>query len=662
MPIGSTAANFQPWIRTVESNVTNFGTVFTLTVPTVRSTAFAGDINIVGPMTLFPSPTGTLELAASGGIIGLQPTGRGSSAALLPVTVWTAASINVSDANPNSVPSIGSPLAYSTLVGRDLLAAQTSFAPIYASLDPLFAETGSFSGAAATIEVQQALHAAGLLHAGDPNPVRLYALGGDITGLTLFTPKAARIVAENDIADVSFYLQNVDASDISFVSAGRDVIPFSENARLRSLASDLDRGNLIGDAPRSTVTGVNTNAAQGDIQINGPGVLEVIAGRNLDLGTGPNFTDGTGVGITSVGNSRNPFLPLTGADIIALAGVAGPGGAGPAFGLAGSSLDFEAFIDKYLPGGYAGGSAYLAKLEVEGGFDGLTAEQRAVAAMETFYKVLKASGRAASEDGDYSEGFAAIDLLFGTGKPAGEIATRARDIRTTSGGSISLGAPGGGLTLASDIFGNPLTPPGVVTEFGGSVSVFTDGTVDIGQARIFTLRGGDIMMWASTGDIAAGSAPKTVVTAPPTRVLIDATSAAVQTDLGGLATGGGIGVLASVAGVMPGDVDLIAPGGTVDAGDAGIRVTGNLNIAATSVLNAGNIQAGGTSSGVPSTPVVAAPNLGGLAAASNTAAAGANTAQEAARQAQQQGGQQEELPSIITVDLLGFEGGEEEQP
>ena len=367
------------------------------------------------------------------------------------------------------------------------------------------------------------------------------------------------------------------------------------------------------------------------------------------------------VGITSIGNARNPFLPLTGADIIALAGVAGPGGSGPAFGLAGSSLDFEAFIDKYLPGGDAGESAYLAKLEVEGGFDGLTAEQRAVAAMETFYKVLKASGRAASEDGDYSGGFAAIDLLFGTEKPVGEISTRAREIRTTSGGSISLGAPGGGLTLASDIFGNPLTPPGVVTEFGGSVSVFTDGTVDIGQARIFTLRGGDIMMWATTGDIAAGSAPKTVVTAPPTRVLIDATSAAVQTDLGGLATGGGIGVLASVAGVMPGDVDLIAPGGTVDAGDAGIRVTGNLNIAATAVLNAGNIQAGGTSTGVPSTPVVAAPNLGGLAAASNAGAAGANTAQEAARQAQQQATQQEELPSIITVDLIGFEGGEEEQ-
>ena len=64
--------------------------------------------------------------------------------------------------------------------------------------------------------------------------------------------------------------------------------------------------------------------------------------------------------------------------------------------------------------------------------------------------------------------------------------------------------------------------------------------------------------------------------APPTRVLIDPQSGAVQTDLAGLATGGGIGVLATVAGVAPGNVDLIAPVGVVDAGDAGIRSSGNL--------------------------------------------------------------------------------------
>ena len=45
--------------------------------------------------------------------------------------------------------------------------------------------------------------------------------------------------------------------------------------------------------------------------------------------------------------------------------------------------------------------------------------------------------------------------------------------------------------MASAIFGNPLTPPGIVTEYGGGISTFTNGDVSIGQARIFTLRGGN---------------------------------------------------------------------------------------------------------------------------------------------------------------------------
>ena len=54
----------------------------------------------------------------------------------------------------------------------------------------------------------------------------------------------------------------------------------------------------------------------GDIQVSGPGALEVLAGRNLDLGIGPNNSDGTAVGITSIGNARNPSLPFAGADVI----------------------------------------------------------------------------------------------------------------------------------------------------------------------------------------------------------------------------------------------------------------------------------------------------------------------------------------------------------
>ncbi len=180
--------------------------------------------------------------------------------------------------------------------------------------------------------------------------------------------------------------------------------------------------------------------------------------------------------------------------------------------------------------------------------------------------------------------------------------------------------------------------------------------MDVGTSRIFTLNGGNEIIWSTEGDIAAGASSKTVQSAPPTRVLIDPQSGAVQTDLAGLATGGGIGVLQTVAGGAAADVDLIAPNGTVNAGDAGIRASGNLNIAALQILNAGNIQVGGKSTGVPT---VTAPNLGGLAAASSAAgAATASANEQAAKQTRNQIAQenQQQTPSIITVEVLGYGG------
>jgi filamentous hemagglutinin len=71
------------------------------------------------------------------------------------------------------------------------------------------------------------------------------------------------------------------------------------------------------------------------------------------------------------------------------------------------------------------------------------------------------------------------------------------------------------------------------------------------------------------------------------------------------------------------------------------------------VLNAGNIQTGGSSVG---TPVVSAPNLGNLTAASN--AAGAQNATAAETGPRNTGEEQQALPSIITVEVLGYGGGE----
>ena len=133
----------------------------------------------------------------------------------------------------------------------------------------------------------------------------------------------------------------------------------------------------------------------------------------------------------------------------------------------------------------------------------------------------------------------------------------------------------------------------------------------------------------------------------------------MKTDLAGLATGGGIGVLATVAGTAPGDVDLIAPKGAVDAGDAGIRSSGNLTIAAAQVLNASNIAVAGTSAGTPaaapaapavSAPAPPPPPPGNTKTAADPTAG----AQEAERNAAVQ-----QLPvSEVTVEVLGYGGSD----
>ena len=625
------AAYYQPWIRLTEKTLDAFSTSATIAAPSLWSTSFGGSVNIVGDLNLYPSPTGTVEIIAKNEVTALNPTGLGKVNEVSGIT-WLSAQINLSDANPGTLSNILNPSGRLTSDDRLMQAP--------------FSETGSFTGASASISVKQALHAKGLLHANDANPLRIYAKGGDITGLGLFSAKKANIFASNDISDVSFYIQNTSSLDSSIISAGRDIIAYNANTSAREEAAST--GNILstGEAPLS-----------GDLQISGPGTLQVLAGRHIDLGTGAVNSDGTGAGIISIGNARNPYLPTDGAQLIVAAGLGDT-----AQGLSESSLKLQAFIDQFVIGGE--GSAYLAELGISN-FETLSEEAKAAAALEVFYLLLRDSGRSATEastsaegKGGYETGFEAIETLFGSTENPGDILARSRDIRTKSGGDIHIAIPGGKLELASTKGSgeNPI-PPGIVTESGGNINIFANDDVSIGIGRIFTLRGGNIVIWSSTGDIAAGVSSKTVQSAPPTRVLIDPQSAALETDLAGLATGGGIGVLATVEGVEPGDVDLIAPEGVVDAGDAGIRSTGNLNIAATAVLNASNISTGGTSSGVPSAPTVAAPNVGGLTSGSSSSAAANSAASSVANQSAAPPKEVMETPSMITVEILGYGGG-----
>jgi filamentous hemagglutinin len=670
----SLPAQYQPWVRSSELNASdaNLSPLSSLLPGRVSLTSVVGNIVLEGDLTLNPSPQGSLVLQAGRGVEGIYQVMSGAT--------WASSTVNVSDAVPSTwngslIPSPTLPYAQYNAnfknPGYSFTATSfTTFSDYLLPIGQALAESGSVTGNNALIQNKLALHAKGL-HASVGDPIRIYASAGDISGLTLYAPLMTKMLAGGAISDVSLYIQNNNPKDVSVISAGGDIMPYDNSATLLQLA--------LKDAGAN---GVPTPLA-GDIQISGPGTLEVLAGGSINLGTGDVSRDGTGAGITSIGNARNPYLPFDGADLVVAAGISWPSGLG----------DAKSSVQKFLgavaagadPSGYYGelvsslagwgNETLLSDLQKIGAIEGIASsslsdDEKSRLALGLFYLVLRDTGRNYNKTNSsgyrsYAAGEKAIESLF-VNPGQGDIVLNARNIRTKSGGSVLMLAPGGGIELASYAVGLSQAPPGIVTEHGGSVNIFTKQSVSLGIGRIFTLRGGDVMIWSDKGDIAAGSSAKTVASAPPTRVLIDPQSGDILTDLAGLATGGGIGVLATVKDAPVGNVDLIAVSGIIDAGDAGIRSSGNLNLAATKILNADNIAVGGVSVGAPpasapaSAPPTAAPPAAAPPASASTAAA-ANNSSAATASKNTSASQGDETPSVYSIDILGYGGGEEEE-
>ncbi|HSZ73965.1 MAG TPA: filamentous hemagglutinin family protein, partial [Rhizomicrobium sp.] len=296
----------------------------------------------------------------------------------------------------------------------------------------------------------------------------------------------------------------------------------------------------------------------------------------------------------------------------------------------------------------------------------------------------------------YSRGYRAVNTLFpaslgytqndlsGGGNGAnqlvqtGDLDLRLAAIETTRGGNIYILGPGGrvlaGSTVATasqaarrayiggSLFsGNVNNEPlpsaitdipagfeGILTLRGGSIDTFTDDDFLLNQSRLFTEDGGDIEMWSSNGSLNAGQGPKTSANFPPIVVQVDEDLFSQVDSVGGV-TGAGIAAFESDPSVTPPDVFLIAPRGTVDAGAAGVRVAGNLFIAALTVANASNFSVGGTSFGIPAAASVA---IGTQTSASSASAAAAQAAQSVASAARSTLNDM----SVITVDVMGYVG------
>jgi hypothetical protein len=232
----------------------------------------------------------------------------------------------------------------------------------------------------------------------------------------------------------------------------------------------------------------------------------------------------------------------------------------------------------------------------------------------------------------FSRGYAAIDALFpGSRVPAneprydGDLKLAFSRIYTLADADISLLVPGGLLNVG---LANP--PPGlagsrkpselgIVAQRAGSVNIFTHDDVLVNQSRVFTLRGGDIAIWSTTGDIDAGRGAKSSISAPPPTILVDP-SGRVTLDFAGAVAGSGIRGIITDDAIKPGNVSLMAPAGIVDAGDAGIGSAGNLNVAAQQVVGLDNIQVGGTSTGVPAETSNLGAALSGASAVGSSAA------------------------------------------
>ncbi|MHB8621744.1 MAG: filamentous hemagglutinin family protein [Sulfuricaulis sp.] len=556
--------------------------------PFLQAAALSGNIDILNSMTLYPAPQGNLELLASG------------SVSLVPNTL-----VAVSDADPNLLPDYTRPaIAYNGIAG---------------ALNPNTLNQGS-GGIPADASVP--------VHQADSTTALVISLTGDVAGVPslgtgfLFA-NPAEISAGLDVVNLTLVAQNMNASDVTTVTAGRDII----YSNLRDPSG-------------------NVGASTAGIVVDGPGQLIVQAGRNVDLAASD--------GISTRGNTVNPALPSGGANITVLTGAAG-------------KPDYAGFIQRYFSAGQEYSdelTAYMQALTNNSSltpaaaltaFENLPLAQQQPMVLSVFYAELRASGEAEAHSrntSDYNRGFDAVSALYPSAPAsyAGDLTLYFSKIYTYAGGDINLVVPGGminaGLSMPPTSFGlNPTKLLGIVAESTGSVNGFSYSDFQVNASRVFAADGGNIVLWSSTGSIDAGRGAKTAITVPPP-ILSFANGKLSLTTPPSL-QGSGIREFVTTPGTGSGVVDLFAPVGSVNAGDAGIGSEGNLNIAAQQVIGADNIQVSGASTGVP------VANVGGLGAGlsgtTSLAAAASNVGNDVAQNLGDQNNN-----GFLGVEVMGF--------
>jgi hypothetical protein len=426
-------------------------------------------------------------------------------------------------------------------------------------------------------------------HGNDPTPASIVA-GRDINNLILNVPKATDIIAGRDIMSLQFNGQNLNPNDITLISAGRDFI----------------------DPPLYAPDGLVNTAVAGVVTVGGPGQLDIMAGRNINLG----FSEG----VITDGSLKNPNLPTSvGASVTMMAGL-------------GQTVDYAGFLQSIIEPSATyqqqlvsyveslTGQSNLSTTQADSEFAAFNPDEQRSFIDQVFFSQLNTSGLDANEPGGggYSLGYAAIDALFPGARAAaagsssnpsvGDLSMTYSQVYTLSGGGISILVPGGDINVGlanppsgSGVIKSP-NQLGIVAQGSGDVDIYTEGDVNVNSSRIFTLGGGNIVVWSNAGNIDAGNGAKSSLSLPPPTTTIDS-HGNEELVYNAAVAGSGIRTIQDGPDVPAGDVNLIAPVGSVNAGDAGIGAAGNINLSALVVTGASNINFGGTATGVP--PAVA---------------------------------------------------------
>ncbi|MBN1906196.1 MAG: filamentous hemagglutinin family protein [Deltaproteobacteria bacterium] len=575
------------------------------------SLSFTAGRDIIFNSTFFiaPSPTGNLLLRAGNDISG----------AGLDISPNKKASIYMSDIDP---------------------------AQIYGNIRGL----NSAGDVNNLILLLQSGHSAGVLHINDYTPVTIEA-GRDINKILLYLPKETRITAGRDIRDIYYSGQNTRGSDLSIISAERDIF-FSSGI---------------------------VNPFQSGILHGGPGTLLVRAGNSIDLGT----TDG----IQLIGNQFNPYLGREDNDLVLLSGINRDLTLAAVKKLFGSDInykytdipaDIKSVADTYIRLMAERKYSEAEELAAQFGIEQDTAAYNAYLSAgedgkaETLINqtrdrmiILQLTGRYL-EYFDKNMDYEADSLVAGLniqlagaiyskilaeGKKdeAEDLVNRAREMISDpllneyiSGpgnidmveSQISITGSEGGIYMAAmgDINvgkttfsrpGSAAKNSGIFTASGGSLNILSKGDLNVNESRIMTFAGGDITVWSDKGNINAGRGSKTSINATESVAVYDQVSGTWSIEFKPPAVGSGIrsltfdpdGLEGPKQEPLPGDVYLFAPEGEIDAGEAGISGS-NVILGATEIVNAQNINFSQGSVGLPVTTT--AINMGALSAGASS--------------------------------------------